>query len=114
MGGDRMAVWLAACLIVVAQQAQGGIPAGSAKIEVEAGGKRLDVFTYKPANYKEGPLLIVFHGTLRNAEEYRDDARDMGDRFGALIAAPRFDRERFPNRKYQRGGLLEADGETVA
>ena len=28
----------------------------------------------------------------------------------ALIVAPKFDKERFPSRKYNRGGLLNADG----
>lgn len=55
-------------------------------------------------------MVMVFHGTLRNAEEYRDHAKALGDRFGALIVAPMFDAERFPNRRYHRGGILRADG----
>ncbi|HZH99154.1 MAG TPA: hypothetical protein VEX38_09305 [Fimbriimonadaceae bacterium] len=55
-------------------------------------------------------MIMVFHGTLRNADEYRDHARAMGERFGALIVAPKFDQERFPSIKYQRGGILREDG----
>ncbi|MFM9872243.1 MAG: hypothetical protein ACKVQS_02115 [Fimbriimonadaceae bacterium] len=58
-------------------------------------------------------MIMVFHGTLRNAEEYRDDSIEMGDRFGALIVAPTFDLERYPSWKYQRGGLLDAEGKAV-
>lgn len=76
-------------------------------MEVEIGSARLELFTYKPANYNHGPLIVVFHGVLRNAEEYRDHAKGMADRFGALIVAPRFDSQQFPSAKYQRGGLLE-------
>jgi poly(3-hydroxybutyrate) depolymerase len=82
------------------------LPDGAGKVEVEAGGHKLEVFTYKPKGYKDGPLIVVFHGMLRNAETYRDNARGMGDRFGALVVAPLFDAPRFPNESYQLGGLL--------
>jgi len=49
------------------------------------------------------------HGVLRNADEYRDHAVAMGDRFGALVVAPKFDSERFPSRLYQRGGIQRED-----
>src|SRR3954471_244028 len=103
-----MPLFLAACLLV----GQAPVPAGSAKIEVDLGTARLDVFTYKPAGFGAGPMLMVFHGMLRNAEEYRDHARAMGDRFGMMVVAPRFDREQFGAGKYQQGGLLR-DGQVA-
>jgi len=72
---------------------------------VEAG-ETLEVFTYKPANYAGGPLLVVFHGVGRNAEEYRDFAIPLAEKYGFLLAAPLFDRERFPLERYQRGGIM--------
>jgi poly(3-hydroxybutyrate) depolymerase len=51
-------------------------------------------------------LLLVFHGVNRNADEYRDFARELGDRNGALVAAPLFDSKQFPTAKYQQGGLM--------
>jgi glycerophosphoryl diester phosphodiesterase len=89
-----------------------GIPAGAAKIEVTAGPDRtaFEVFTYKPAAYRDGPLIIVIHGVLRNADQYRDHAQELGDRLGAVIAAPRFDKERFPTESFQQGGI-ERDGQ---
>jgi len=86
------------------------IPAGSATVHVTVGGHPLELFTYKPANYAGGPLLLVFHGVLRNGDEYRDHAKGMGDRFGSLIVAPRFPEDRFPIPSYQLGGL-KLDGE---
>lgn len=87
------------------------IPSGSARVEVTVEGKKLDIYTYKPKSYNlDSPMIMVFHGILRNADEYRDHAKGMGDKFDALIVAPRFDNERFPSRKYNRGGLLNADG----
>lgn len=58
-------------------------------------------------------MMMVFHGVLGNADEYRDHCRGMGDRFGALIIAPKFDAERFPSRRYQFGGILNAEGKAA-
>jgi pimeloyl-ACP methyl ester carboxylesterase len=99
-------ILLVTLMLLVGQSA---IPAGSAQLQTEFSGKRIDVFTYKPADYRDGPLIMVFHGTLRDADVYRDDARAMADRFGALIGVPRFDREQFGSGQYQQGGLFKDD-----
>lgn len=85
------------------------VPVGKAELKVQAGPVELTVFTYRPANWSGARLLFVMHGVLRNADEYRDHAVGMGDRFDALIVAPKFDAERFPSRAYQRGGILRED-----
>jgi poly(3-hydroxybutyrate) depolymerase len=82
-------------------------PKGDGKLEVSVAGKTIEVFTYRPTNYTDGPLIVVFHGMLRNADTYRDNARSMGDKFKALIAAPLFETNRFPSRAYQRGNVIE-------
>ncbi len=86
------------------------VPTGAARFGVEVSGRKIVVLTYKPAGYRDGPLILVFHGLWRNAEDYRDRARGLADRSGALIAAPEFDEERFPYRKFTRGGILREDG----
>jgi poly(3-hydroxybutyrate) depolymerase len=101
-----MTGWLLPLVLLVAEPTPAPLPAGAGKIEVETGGHKLEVFAYKPKDYKDGPLIVVFHGMLRNADTYRDNGRGMGDRFGALIVAPLFDTRRFPNESYQLGGLL--------
>jgi pimeloyl-ACP methyl ester carboxylesterase len=92
------------CLVLIGQ---GELPAGASKIAVEVGEKRLDVFTYKPADYRDGPMLVVFHGTLRDADTYRDHAKELGDRLGMLIVAPKFDSKQFGSGMYQQGGLFQ-------
>ncbi len=82
------------------------LPEGSAQIEVATSVGRLEVFTYKPPEYRNGPLIVVCHGVLRNAQEYRDHAIGMARRFGAIIAAPRFPEAEFPIEQYQLGGLV--------
>jgi alpha-beta hydrolase superfamily lysophospholipase len=54
--------------------------------------------------------VLVFHGINRNAEDYRNFAIAVAERFKVLVAAPLFDRERFPPDAYIRGGLLDKDG----
>jgi glycerophosphoryl diester phosphodiesterase len=90
------------------------IPEGSDSFEATAGPQDapIEVFTYKPAAFCDGPLIIVCHGVLRNASVYRDHAREMGDRLGAVIAVPCFDKERFPIESYQQGGILR-EGKTL-
>jgi poly(3-hydroxybutyrate) depolymerase len=83
------------------------IPAGSDQVTVRAGDRELTVYTYKPDGYRDGPLVLVFHGTLRNAEEYRDWAKVIADRTGGVVAAPLFDAETFPIGLYQMGGLMK-------
>src|SRR5437868_3876533 len=81
------------------------IAAGSGSTTVTLGSTELTVFTYKPAGYdpKTSTLLLVFHGTNRNADEYRDFAKPLGDKLGALVAAPLFPSRTFPNNLYQFG-----------
>jgi pimeloyl-ACP methyl ester carboxylesterase len=88
----------------------GPLPVGSARIEVDLDGTKLEVFTHKPADWRGERMLFVFHGVLRNADEYRDHAVVLAERYSMLVIAPRFDEERFPSIKYQRGGILSADG----
>lgn len=102
---------LIACLTLAA--GQDALPVGSTKISVDVSGHRVNLYTYKPANYKNGPMLMVFHGVDRNAEDYRNHAQGLGDRHAAIVVAPEFDRERFPGKKYQHGGLRQ-DAKTKA
>lgn len=93
-----------------AQQRSDDVPVGKAELRITAGGHELAVFTYRPERWSGQRLLFVMHGVLRNADEYRDHAIGMADRFDALVVAPKFDSERFPSRAYQRGGILREDG----
>ncbi|MDP3320939.1 MAG: hypothetical protein Q8S58_17580, partial [Bosea sp. (in: a-proteobacteria)] len=69
----------------------------------------INVETYVPAacTAKPCPLLIAIHGLERNAENARDNWVEAAERHGLLIAAPHFDRERFPTRLFQQGGVRD-------
>lgn len=98
-------------LLVVVKFCPGApLPAGPGRTELPDAGEPITLFTYKPPTYRGGPLLIVCHGVQRNAEDYRNFAITLAERFGVLVVAPLFDKERFPMARYQRGGLVGADG----
>jgi dienelactone hydrolase len=88
----------------------GVIPNGSARLDVNVGGRAIAVYTYKPDAYRDGPMLLVIHGLLRDAGSYRDAARGMADRFGSVVVVPEFDLARFPFQKFTRGGVIREDG----
>lgn len=87
-----------------------GLPMGPGKIECPTGKETITVFTYKPPTYKDGPLFVIFHGVQRNAEDYRNFAIVMAERFHAIVVAPLLDKEQFPLERYQRGGIVDKNG----
>lgn len=85
------------------------LPAGKAQTTLQLGGKPIEVFSYRPAKFSDGPLLVVMHGIQRNADDYRDHAIVLAEKFGMLVVAPRFDLKRFSTDAYQRGGVMKGD-----
>ena len=74
-------------------------------------GEAIEVFTYKPPTYDRGPLLVVIHGSSRNAEDYRNYAIAMAEESGAIVAAPLFDLRRFSDERFKRGGGVLVGGQ---
>lgn len=85
-------------------------PEGRSLTEVDLGGTVLQLFAYKASNYTGEGFILLLHGASRAAEAYRDNAAGMAERFGTLVVVPLFDQERFPNRRYQFGGVFTEDG----
>lgn len=61
---------------------------------------------------KPCPLVIAIHGLNRNAGTARDEWIEAADRYGLIVAAPHFDRERFPTRLFQQGGVRDQPDST--
>ena len=102
---------VAAAMIAVLARMSGvnaaPIPTGFNQMEVGGGANAITVYTYKSQNYRNGPLVMVFHGVLRNADDYCRNCIPLAEQYHALIAAPMFDTNRFPTEEYQRGGVLK-------
>jgi poly(3-hydroxybutyrate) depolymerase len=82
--------------------AEAPLPPGLSDFTLPNEGEPLRVFAYKPPTYTDGPLVVVVHGSDRNASEHRDWAINLAERFGVLVVAPEFDKERFNDERYKR------------
>ena len=72
-----------------------GIPEGKAELTVGAGDRAIQVYSYKPKGFSNGPIFFVFHGAKRNAEDYRNWTISLAEKYHAVVAAPLFDQDRF-------------------
>lgn len=84
-------------------------PDGKSVVEAPVNGTPLQLFTYRPASYKGEGFILLLHGASRAAESYRDNAVGMAERHQRIVVVPLFDRERFPEWRYQFGGVFRAD-----
>lgn len=102
---------LAAAPAALAQEGPDGdpFPVGRSMVEAEIDGTVLELWAYKPENYVGDGFILLFHGASRAAEAYRDNAMGFAEAYGRLVVVPLFDRERFPNRLYQFGGVFRED-----
>jgi pimeloyl-ACP methyl ester carboxylesterase len=104
----RLTVALTGLLLLATGHATAGpIPTGLSHFEVGSGTNVITVFTYKPRAYRNGPLVMVFHGLLRNAEDYCRNCIPLAERYNVLIAAPLFSTNHYNNEEYQRGGVMK-------
>ncbi len=80
---------------------------GDNRLQVEIGDWAFEFFTYRPLNCADPSVMVVFHGNGRGAQTYRNSARKFADEACFVIYSPYYDRERFPNWSYHRGGLIQ-------
>lgn len=71
------------------------------------GGESIKMHVYRPKRCAQtpGPVLLVFAGYERNAEDYLRRARRIAREQCMIVVAPDLDRERFPRTRYQRAGI---------
>lgn len=86
------------------------LPAGAAQFVLENGAEAIDIYTFRPAGPRTGPLFVVVHGSDRNAAEYRDWAAPLAEKFRGLVVAPHFDAARFDDERYKRMGGVTRGG----
>lgn len=95
-------------ILVFGGLASNGAPSefGEGRATAQVAGQDIEVFTYRPPGCALPSILLVFHGSGRTAQSYRDAARPLADKACLTIYAPLFDKDRFPNWRYQRGGIV--------
>lgn len=89
------------------------IPSGKGKFNLlDWGGPKISVYTYVPTGMDESqlPILIVMHGTNRDADRYRDDWAEIAQEKGIVIVAPTFSKNKFPKAAgYNLGGVFKKE-----
>ena len=95
---------------VLARVSANPIPSGPSQYILPNEGEAIQVFCYKPPTYDGGPILVVIHGSDRDAENYRNDAISVAERCEMLVVAPLFDQARFSDERYKRGCGVTKDG----
>ena len=73
---------------------------------LQSGGVEIEVYTYRPDNCAQPSILFVFHGLNRKAKGVRDKAKKIASGHCLMVFAPLFDKERFPNWRYHRAGVV--------
>jgi dienelactone hydrolase len=103
--------WMFLILVFVAQLGHAAsIAAGNQVQNVTLDDKEFKVYTYRPVDCSPKAFLMVFHGTNRNADTYRDVARPLADKLCLIVVAPRFTKWDFPPSHYQYGGMTNWHG----
>lgn len=93
------------------QQIPTGLSAFSMAESAGVNAEPLKVYTYKPAAWQDGrPIVVVFHGLKRNAEEYCQGWKEYAEKHNFLIACPEFTESKFPGvRYYNFGNVIDND-----
>ena len=78
---------------------------GKSERELQVGSMTWHVQTYKANCHRDGPLVVVFHGSDHNPTLARDNAIPLAQAGCAVVVVPLFDEARFPRWAYQFGGL---------
>ncbi|MBB5705150.1 hypothetical protein [Sphingopyxis panaciterrulae] len=75
-------------------------------------GPAMPVWTYRsPDTPADAPVLFVFHGALRDADNYVDQWLDLARRYRIVLIVPEFSKKAFPGaRSYSHGWFTEKDG----
>ena len=75
-------------------------------------GPALTIHYVEPAldDLADAPVVIVMHGVNRNADDYRDNWRDLARRYGLRVYAPEFSSREFPGAALYNLGGVGTDG----
>jgi poly(3-hydroxybutyrate) depolymerase len=76
-------------------------------------GPALRVFATRPIGLApDRPVVFVMHGRGRNADEYRDQWRDLAEEYNFLLLVPEFSKADFPGpERYNLGNVFDDNGQ---
>lgn len=92
----------------------GPLAPGPGRFELSGwGGPDLPVWTYVPIDMavKDAPIVIVMHGTRRDADRYRDEWTALAQLNGFVVVAPEFSDRDYPTAAgYNLGNVFREEG----
>lgn len=107
-------------LLAICSAAEGGeIPLGKADLvfvdERGNADKPMHVWTYRPATFTvDSPIVMVMHGKLRNAKDYREPWIPLAEKHHCLVVAPEFSEQYYPHSQgYNYGNIATRDGRPI-
>lgn len=110
-----MALVLSGALAACSPTPQGSGLLGSGRYELHLDGREsIPVYYVTGARATEqATIIVVMHGVGRNAGEYRDTWTDLVRDRDAVVVAPQFGDDEFPDAEnYNLGGLADPDGDS--
>ncbi len=96
---------LIGCLLAFAPNANAR-DTGFRTFHLKAAGTAMTVYAYRPLFCRHPSILFVFHGLHRKASKVRKKAANIARDACLVVLAPLFDKERFPNWRYHRAGVV--------
>lgn len=107
-------LWLAACLMTSASNAQTDLASGDEPhfLFTDWAGPALRVWYEVPAGYHaDMPIAFVMHGVGRDADRYYAEWRDYAHSYGFVLLVPEFSDADFPRAAgYNLGNVFADDG----
>ncbi|WP_115716983.1 hypothetical protein [Gallaecimonas mangrovi] len=74
------------------------------------GGQLMKIWYYKPSHYNANtPVLFVFHGRKRNADEYSAQWKALAEKYNLMLLVPEFSNRLYPSvNGYNLGNVYHA------
>ncbi|ORU00079.1 hypothetical protein D081_1173 [Anaerovibrio sp. JC8] len=67
----------------------------------------ISIYCYRAASWTAGrPIVFVFHGMNRNADDYRAGWESLAEKDGLFIVCPEFTEEKYPGSRYYNTGNI--------
>ena len=98
-------VFLVAMVLWATHASPAPLPIGHSKRDLVINDTSLTIYCFKPERYRNGALLVSFHGLSRDIPRYLEASKPIAERNGLLLVLPVFDRARFPYWRYQGLGI---------
>ena len=110
-----MPLVFAFCFMVAASAQAASLPVGEGSFLIDeptgANASPMTAYYYRPQAWEDGrPIVLVFHGLKRNAQEYCQGWAQYAEEHNLLVICPEFSAEKYPGvRYYNFANVLDSE-----